>query len=252
MPYRPGKQSQFEPLTDTSKRDCIPATVAYLVERATVGRIASNHKIIRDQATKAGYPTTAGLTLTAGALAAKALYSIDIEVRRHVSASVLFQTVELGQAVGVTVQCPPWVIFPGSTYSGAHEVYLNSATHWPKGETCSCEKHSSAAHDELTVEDPGSVSAGYRQVSLDLVMRAANGVTGGLGANLLIAPDTEGVKRRAITSAYIRVSPDRAAKALGRLVINRDYYVPTTANGAGGEGWHRLASGGYVPGSSLR
>jgi hypothetical protein len=246
MTYRPPKQSQFEPLTPTSSKNCVAATAAYLVERATAGRIKSDHAVIRNAS---GAPATRGLYIFEAQAAVAKLYGIKLDAVPFASRATLYDIVNSGRAVGVMIDCDVTVNTTRRTnsYTGLHEVYVGDVSQWPKSaDVCACEKHTTSAHREYLVEDPGTTTTGYLLWSEDLLCRAAESVTGDRGINLMVAPDTEGAVRTAIGSPYARVSPSLTAKATRRLSSGQQVYATKTLNGAGGEGWMRLSAGDYV------
>lgn len=247
MSFKPQKLGQYEPSTSTSARDCVATVAALLVDRATVSTIRSNHAKIR---AASGAPSTRGLYLYEAVNAVKKLYGITLTASLWCSRNTVRDTVAGGSAVGVTIDCSVTRYTTRRTnyYTGLHEVFLVAYNYWPAGDVCGCEKRTTTAHGEFTVEDPGTTSVGYLQWSADLVYRAAEKVTGGSGINLLIAPDTEGRSRKALVDAKLYDTPYRSSKVMRTLPKGTIAKVTSTYNGGGwqradgttGYGWHRF------------
>lgn len=246
-PARPPKKGQFDPFTSTSSKDCVAAVVAYLIWRATGGKVTVSHAEVR---LWSGAPSTRGLTMTEGQKAARH-WGVELGVAQ-ISGEVLWQTVKGGASVGVIVHCPPWLIFTGSAYQGNHEMYLHAAVDWPKGEVCTCDRKTALAHREYTVEDPGSKSAGYLQRSEQYVLAGARKASGGTNVWTHVGPDTEGVERKSTARVRARVSPSTASAPTRWIEIGQVVFVKRTLNGADGRVWVELGKGDYMVGSWLR
>lgn len=262
MSYRPGKLGQYEPRTSTSADDCVCSVTASLIDRATVGGVRLDHQKIR----RISGDTSGGLSyLQAEVAAAKAPGKVKLVVKYGISRDATKALATAGYAFGISIDCSVTVNTSRRTnwFRGGHTVYVNGYIYWPHGDVCSCELQTRVAHGEYTIDDPGTTSVGYLQWSAGLVYRAAEARTNGTGINVLVAPDTEAVTKRAIATGQIRSKPDKASPSKGAIVKGKAYYVEATVNGgtwqrADGtqaDGWHRvkLPSGvGYIRGEALR
>ena len=253
MTFRPVKSGQYEPVTSTSAKDCVAATTAMLIERATVGRLRPTHATIRKAS---GAPSTRGLYLYEAVNAAKTL-GVTLVASLWNSRNTMRDTVAGGAAVGVTIHTSVTRYTTRRTnyYVGPHEVYVQAYNYWPAGEVCACEKKTATAHGEYSVEDPGTTSVGYLQWSADLVYRAAEKLTGG-GINLLIAPDTEIRPWKAAIAGQIRSEPDYdTGRKLADIVLGRTYKGGRTENGGNwlradgskANGWTHVVISGTTP-----
>lgn len=257
MSFHPAPNPQYAPSTSTSARDCVAAVTAMLIERATVGATRVTHATVR---AKSGAPSTRGLYLWEGQKAAKAL-GVDLEVVLGVSRNTLRDTVRGGHGVGVTIHTSVTRYTTRRTnfYVGPHELYVNAYSDWPAGEICDCEKRTSAAHGEFTVEDPGTSAAGYLQWSASLVYLAAEKLTsmyGQTGINLLVAPDTEIRPWKATIAGQIRSEPDYdKGTKLAAIVVGKTYKGGRTENGGNwlrkdgtkANGWTHVVISGTSP-----
>lgn len=205
MSFRPAKSGQFEPVTPTSPKDCVAATTAQLINRATVDTIRTNHAVIRK---RSGAPGTRGLYL-AEAIAAAKSFGVTLTPYYGLSRNETRDLVAAGHAVGFLIDCSVTRYTTRRTnfYTGPHMVYGNSYSWWPAGEKCACEKRTATAHGEYSIDDPGTTSVGYLQWSADLVYRAAESYANGSGIYLLAAPDTEGRSWKAVSASAIRSLP---------------------------------------------
>lgn len=203
-PASPAKNGQYAPSTSSSSKDCIPATTAMLVERATAGRYRPTHVQIRKLS---GAPYTRGLYMGEAAKAA-ATYGVALNANLGLTRTQARDIIGNGRGAGVSIDCSVTVNTSRRTnsYTGGHMVYVHSQQNWPGGARCSCEKQSTYTHGEFLVEDPGTTTAGYLWWSADLLYRAAE-KRGGGRINMLIAPDTESVSWVCIAGTRVRSEP---------------------------------------------
>lgn len=237
MSCHPAKNGQYQPKTATSSKDCVAATTAMLVERATVGRYRPTHVDIRRAS---GAPATRGLLMVEAAKAANDLYDVTLTPSLGLSRATLRDTVGNGRAVGISISCAVTVNTSRRTnsYTGSHMVYANHYQVWPGGARCYCEKRATYKHGEFRIEDPGTTYAGYLWWSADLVYRAAEARTGGNGINILAAPDTEGVPWRCTAKTRVRTKRSFSTGAtLTVLVPGSDKHIGGRTQNGGG--WKR-------------
>ncbi len=260
-PFRPAKRSQFQPLTATSRYDCVPTVTGRLVNRVTVDARNTEHDDIRRAI---GFWTLRGMSyLEAENAAAK--FGVNLAARYGLSRTQVVDLADAGHAYGLSIDTSITAHTTRRTndFIGPHTVFTVDSNEWPGGEPCACEKQSSARHQEFTIDDPGTTTAGYLQWSADLAFRAAEARTGGNGINVLAAPDTEQVTWTAIAAGRIHDTPSATGKDLGPVVIGRKYIGGVTQNGGTwtradgttGNGWvHvKLATRwAWIAGRSLR
>lgn len=252
--------SQFQPLIATSKLNCVPCTTRKLIRRATVDAHAPSTAAIRGAS---GAPSTRGLTYGEAADAAWLTARVKLTPSYGNDRQEMFDLVDGGHACGLSGDCSITVDTERATnsYTGDHTVYVHDVRHVEAGGTCLCEKHSAAtAHNEYLIEDPGTSSAGYLWWSASLAYRFGEartvdhlGITHGI--NLLVAPDTEGVKWKAIDDAQVRTEPSYTkGTGVGRLKVDTIYQGGRTENGGNwargdatfGHGWvHILFNGSW-------
>lgn len=245
-PAAPAKNGQYQPSTKTSSKDCVAATAAMLVERATAGAIRPSHADIRDWVLKHGGGRTKdgklrGLLMSEAAAAVKALYGVTLTPTLGLSRDQVKNIIGNGRGAGVSIDCSVTVHTSRATnsYTGGHEVYAHDYQWWPGGMRCECEKLATYAHGEDLIEDPGTTLAGYKWWSHDLLCRAAE-ARGGGKINLLVGPDTEGASWRAIAAAEKRSEPSyTTGRRLGTLKRDHVYKGGRTQNG----GDYRRADG---------
>lgn len=227
--------SQFQPLISTSSRNCVPNTGRKLMRRATVDAIAPSTAACRKWS---GAPDTRGLTYGEMATAA-AHFGVTLTPMYGNTRQEMFDLVDAGHAVGISIDCSVTVNTERRTgsYTGDHTIYGHDVRHVPAGGKCLCEKrNASKAHNEYLIEDPGNTSIGYQWWSASLVYRAAearttdhNGISHGI--NLLVAPDTEGVKWKCVMTGRFRSEPRKDSADLGPYRVGTIYPGGRTENG---------------------
>lgn len=263
MTYRPAPGPQFVPLTSTSPKDCVAAVTANLIDRATVSTKRPNHAGIRKAS---GAPATRGLWMSESIKAAQA-YGVTVTGYYGIGRNDLDDLLSSGRGVGLLIDCSVtrYTARRTNSYTGPHCVYANSRSLWPAGETCACELHTANAHEEFTIDDPGTTSTGFQQWSAGLVYRAMESYGGGR-IYCLASPDTEGRSWTAVDDATLRDKPTyTGSKKVGQLVIGKAYKGGRTetggdwqrADGSMGDGWVHVvnpANGRYAwaKGESLR
>jgi hypothetical protein len=259
MSFQPVKAGQFQPVTATSPRDCVPATTAQLINRATVDAIRTDHAVIR---AKSGAPATRGLFLSE-AVHVAASFGVKLSSYTNLSRNALRDLSAAGRGVGILINCSitRYTDRRTNSYTGPHMVYANAYSFWQKGEPCACELHTAASHGEFTIDDPGTTSVGFQQWSANLVYRAAEAYPNGIGC--LATLDTEGRTWTARTTSDIRSLPSYTSGVkIGSLVAGQAYIGGRTDEGGQwqradktyGRGWVHVKHGsgwGWCKGSSL-
>lgn len=253
MSYRPKPQAQFRPSTSTSGRDCVAASTALLIDRATVGAIHTDHAVIRK---RSGAPATRGL-YNSEATKAAATFGVTLTPYSGLSRNALRDLVASGRACGVSISCAVTRNTSRRTnsYTGPHRITAVAYSWWDKGTVCNCNRQTKDEHGEFTVEDPGTTSVGYQQWSAVLVYRAAEAHDRTGKISVLAAPDTEGRSWKAVMPGKVRKSPRTDAPALADIQTGKTYPGGRTDNGGDwvrkdgteGDGWiHvRLGSGAW-------
>lgn len=251
-------ESQFQPLIPTSAKNCVPCTTRKLIRRATVDAHAPSTRAIRGAS---GAPDTRGLTYGEAADGAMLTARVKLMPSYGNDRQEMFDLVDGGHACGLSGDCSVTVNTERRTnsFTGDHTVYVHDVRHVEVRGTCLCEKHSAAtAHNEYLIEDPGNSSVGYVWWSASLVYRFGEARTTdhlGIshGINLLVAPDTEGVRWKAIEVAQVRTEPSYSTgKGVGRLAVGHTYDGGRTENGGKwtrsdgsyGHGWVHILFGG--------
>jgi hypothetical protein len=239
MPYSPPRNSQIDGSAD-QYNNCVPATCVMAADRATVGRKRVTTRQIRAASGISGR----GLTYAEAVAATKKVTGVQGEPRYGITRADLHNLVVAGHAVTLSIDCSVtrYTAYRTNTFAGSHSVYVNSY-------------HSST----YRIEDPGTTSAGYLDWPADLVYRAAEARTMGHGINVIVWPDTEGEKRKAIAPGRFRATPSLTGVDKGPIDVGYIYYVGATTNGGawkrsdGGisNGWHRISTGAFVPGKGL-
>lgn len=263
-PLTPDANPQFVPHTSTSAKDCVAATAAHGLQRATADRVRVTHADVRRES---GAPSTRGLYLYEAANACEELTGIRPEVVLYASRETLRGTVVGGQACGVTGHTAETRYTSRRTnyYVGPHEIDVLAWSWWPKGEICGCERKTAEAHAEFTVYDPGLTTIPPRQWSAGLVYRFAERLTGANHINLLVFPDTENRPWTASYVASIRSHPGLTwGKKVADTVKGKQYPGERTQkggrwqrpNGTYGNGWVHIrytsTKWGWVPGKAVR
>lgn len=257
-PMTPASNPQYKPVTPTSAKDCMGGSAATGIERATVGRIRTDHARIR---ALSGAPATRGLYMYE-VVNACAKLGVDAEATLWNSRATTRDTVGGGSACIVTIHTSVTINTTRRTnsYVGPHGITLLAYSYWPKGEICACELRTAAAHGEFKVYDPGMSSVPARQWSASLVYRAAEALTGAGKINLVVFPDTENVTRKAAGEGWFYDSPYRSSAKKLAMIPGHSYTVTSTYNGGGwpradgttATGWHRVPGDLYAPGKDLR
>lgn len=254
-PFLPPAQSQFQPRIATSQLDCVPCTARKCIRRATVDAQAPSTEAIR----KASGISTRGLTYGEAAEAARKVSGVVLSPRYGLEREEVFDLADAGHGFGISIDCSVTVHTARATgsFTGDHTVYVQDVRHVKKGGTCRCEKGTATkAHNEYLIEDPGNSSKGYQWWSAGLVYRAAEERTRDAqgrshGINVLLTPDTEGVKWRATGKGKVRKEPRVDAKAVASIVIGKVYPGGRTetggpwkrADGTTGNGWVHVKYG---------
>ncbi|MGA0060615.1 MAG: hypothetical protein ACO3RU_13610 [Planctomycetota bacterium] len=246
---------QMDGSTDASK-NCVPATGAGLIDRATVSTLRVRGADVR----RASGIYGRGLSYGECAAAVLKLTTakgrpVQLDPAYGLSRATVKDTVAGGEACGVSIHTSVTRYTTRRTnyYIGNHTVHAEKYR-WRKASAshCDCEKRTTSAHGEYLVDDPGTTLAGYLWWSADLLYRAAEKRTNGNGINLLVAPDTEILPWQCVKRAEIRSTPSYSTgRRLGYSVPGRIYKGGRTetggrwkrSNGTYGNGWVHIVIG---------
>lgn len=218
MTYEPKPGSQFQPVTPLSPSDCVPATCALGVDRASVGAIRVTHKEIRAASTD----QYKGMTFTDAAAATYKVTKVKGEPRFGLSRAEVNALVRGGHALSIGINCAVTVNtkYRTNLYTGLHAVFMQSYY---------------SSDDTYKIEDPGTTAAGYLYWPATLLYKAAESFTGGHGINVIVWPDTEGTTKLGATAGKVRAAPTVTAPVKASIVLGKAYTVVSSLNGGT---WH--------------
>lgn len=234
MAFRPKQLSQFQPSTWSSSVDCVPACTAHLINRATVDGKKPSHADVRKAS---GVTDKRGLSYAEAATAA-AKFGVTLTPRYGITRAQLKDILTSGRACAVSIDCSVTVNTPYRTnsFTGDHSEFAQAY---------------SSSINAAAVEDPGTTAAGYLNWPFDLLCRAAEartkdhlGVSHGI--NVLVGPDTEGVKWKCVMTGKVRATPDTNAAAIATLKVGTTYQGGRTQNGGPWERAYGTTGYGWV------
>lgn len=252
-PFGQESQSQFQPVIATSSRDCVPCSTRKGIRRTTLDRTYPTTAAIR---AKSGAPSTRGLTYGEASQAALA-FGVKADPVYGNTRQEMFDLIDAGHSACLSIDCSATVNTERRTnsYTGDHTVYVHDVRH--VGDKCLCERHTTTAHNEYLIEDPGNSSIGYVWWSAALVykageLRTTDRMGQSHGINLLVFPDTEGVKWRVTVQTALRKEPRIDSPRLKRLPAGTIIPGGRTerggafrrSDGSQGYGWVHLHYGG--------
>lgn len=214
MTYQPPPQRQYGPLTSQSAYDCVPTTCAMGADRATVAAIHTDHAHIR----VASGITGRGLSYEEAVAATKKVTGVTGVVRYGISAADLKSLLVGGHAVTISIDTHATAntAYRTNAFLGNHSIFGNAYY---------------STNDAVNVKDPGT-SASYLNWPFALVVKAALLRTRNHGINVIVWPDTEGVRWTAHKARQMRSDPSyTSGTGLGSLVVGRTYAGGRTQNG---------------------
>lgn len=234
---------------------CVDTTTVHIIDEST-GAVKRPDPLDIRKAT--GKAWNVGLTYGEAAEAAEEVSNVDIDPEYGVTPAIVIANTTSGEPMGISIDLAVTAgteCQTGFATKGGHTMYLPAKAYslWPGGDPCACEKHTTIKHNEFRYQDPGTYRAGYRQISAELLFRAAKSRTNGNGINLLVGLDTMNVWRRRVKTGSAWSRPTRQSTRT-RSIPNRPIHVIRIVegqpywrkDGSRTTAWYETAAGDFI------
>jgi hypothetical protein len=243
---------------------CVPTAASMGCDAATGGRRRPAVEALR-KAT--GVPHPYGISYIAMAGATKKVSGVPSDARFGLSRTQVVALANSGRPWNASIWAgiTRYTIRRTGTFTGGHTIYCppNGYSVHPAGDVCTCDKQTTARHSEFRIQDPGTYSQGFVQISAELLFRAMEERSrraGMSGCNVLVFPDTTDVYRAVIESGWIRKQPTTESgkvrrveqgarpRHVRRFVTGEAWF---RADGGRSNAWAELWAGGFFRGDHL-